>query len=204
MMINTSRHAGTFASSGGRWVTRAEAACILGRHTSWVRRREGTELHPVVGRDGWHRFDETEVFAVAPRLRRLPDSSESAATFVDAETASRVFAAFEAGKTGVDVVIEEKIHPTVVLAIRDFWWSFGGQIVLSAALVAELNQLGWPGAPDDLRDGEEVVARVRAIVDCLQERRRTACGRCESRPARLCVACAKRLIERATERAVAP
>jgi len=158
----------------------------------------------VVGRDGWHRFDETEVFALALRLRRPPDSSEHAATFVDAETASRVFAAFEAGKTGVDIVIEERIHPAVVLALRDFWWSFGGQIVLSAVLVAELNHLGWPGAPDDLRDGEEVVARVRAIVDCLQERRRTACGRCESRPARVCVACTRRLIERATQRTAAP
>jgi len=158
----------------------------------------------VVGRDGWHRFDETEVFALALRLRRPPDSSEHAATFVDAETASRVFAAFESGKTGVDIVIEEKIHPAVVLALRDFWWSFGGQIVLSAVLVAELNHLGWTGAPDDLRDGEEVVARVRALVDCLQERRRTACGRCESRPARLCVACAKRLAERANQRSVAP
>ena len=56
------------------------------RDTSWVRRPAGSELHPVVGRDGWHRSDEAEVLALALRLGQPSDSSEVAAGLVDTET----------------------------------------------------------------------------------------------------------------------
>jgi hypothetical protein len=174
-------------------MTRAEAAHLLRRHRSWVRRREGTELHPVVGRDGWHRFDETEVLALALRLGQPSDSREVAAGLVDAKTAASVFGALDRGMDGVRIVIDEGIHPVVVLRLRDLWRTFAGELVLSAALVAELNRLRWPGGPEDLRDSEELVARVRALIDCLQEQRRTACGRCEARPARLCGACVRHM-----------
>ncbi len=204
MASSTHARAGMCAPSGGRWITRAETARILGRDTSWVRRREGTELHPVVGRDGWHRFDEAEVLALALRLGQPSDSSEVAAGLVDTETAVSVFAALDRGADGVRIVIDEGIHPAVVLRLRDLWRGFGGQLVLSAALVAELNRLRWPGAPEDLRDSEELVARVRALIDCLQERRRTACGRCEARPARLCGTCVRHLRDLASRPRASP
>ena len=204
MASSTHARAGTCAAFGGPWITRAEAARVLRRHTSWVRRREGIELHPVVGRDGWHRFDEAEVFALALRLGRPPDSPEIAASLVDTETAVSVFAALDRGTDGVRIVIDEGIHLAVVLRLRDLWRTFGGQFVLSAALIAELNRLRWPGAPEDLRDSEELVARVRALVDCLQEQRRTACGRCHERPARVCTACLRHLCDRASRPRASP
>lgn len=143
------------------------------------------------------------MLALALRLGQPSDSPEIAAG-VDTETAVSVFAALDRGADGVRIVIDEGIHPAVVLRLRDLWWSFGGQLVLSAALVGELNRLRWPGGPEELRDGEELVARVRALTDCLQEQRRTACGRCEARPARLCGACVRHLRDVASRPRTSP
>jgi hypothetical protein len=48
-------------------LTRAGVAKRIGRSIATVRRLEGSELFPTVGRDGVHRFDPSEVDAVLER-----------------------------------------------------------------------------------------------------------------------------------------
>jgi hypothetical protein len=59
---------------------RSHVAKRLGKSLATVRRLEGVELHPVIGENGVHLFDETEVDEVAMRGRRGPSDNGSAAS----------------------------------------------------------------------------------------------------------------------------
>jgi hypothetical protein len=63
-------------------ITRAQVAKRLGRHISWVRRREGKELHPALV-DGVHRFDLGEVESLAVGLESERQALEASQAVTD-------------------------------------------------------------------------------------------------------------------------
>jgi hypothetical protein len=74
-------------------LTRADAAALLHCSISSVRRLEGDVPHPIVGADGVHRFDPTELARVASHR-----SSRSADGSKEGERDARVFESLEEGK----------------------------------------------------------------------------------------------------------
>ncbi|RYZ03024.1 MAG: hypothetical protein EOO73_29330 [Myxococcales bacterium] len=63
-------------------LTRAEVAKRLGRDISWVRRREGRDLHPAL-RDGINHFDPEEVEQLRARLEAEDTAARAADEVVD-------------------------------------------------------------------------------------------------------------------------
>lgn len=70
------------AQSDTLGITRAQVAKRLGRDISWVRRREGKELHPALV-DGVHRFDPAEVESLAAGLEREREALEASEAVTD-------------------------------------------------------------------------------------------------------------------------
>jgi hypothetical protein len=109
------------ADSGSLGLTRAEAAKRLGRHESWVRRREGKELHPTLV-NGVNRFALSDLDALAAKLeaeRRAFEASETATIEIH-----RMFDLhLRAPMTWCVETIAEKagVHPRVVRSMFAKW-----------------------------------------------------------------------------------
>ncbi len=56
-------------ATSGKLVKRAEAARMLGMSVSTLRRQEGRLVSPIVGPDGVHLFDESEIRSVSVTVR---------------------------------------------------------------------------------------------------------------------------------------
>lgn len=96
-------------------MTRSQAARRLGVSLSTVRRMEGAELVPVQI-DGKHLFRRTDIdlFVRAD----------------EGQLAAEAFAAFESGKSAVEVVIELRLPPEKVEALQAAWVRLSSRVVV--------------------------------------------------------------------------
>jgi hypothetical protein len=92
-------------------LTRAEVAKRLGRDISWVRRREGRDLHPAL-QDGVNHFDPEEVEQLGARLQ-----AEDAATHAADDVVDLIHRAFEQQARGARHT-EESIASQTALETR--------------------------------------------------------------------------------------
>jgi hypothetical protein len=111
----------TNANDPSAMLSRAQAAERIGASVATVRRYEGTLLHPVVDKDGTHRFDPKEVTALAATRanqalgrgairneKPVPDARTRG------EVAALVFERFEQRQSHAEIVIGLRIEPEVV------------------------------------------------------------------------------------------
>jgi len=96
--------------AGNATLSRAEAAALLGMSVASIRRREGRDLHPVVGADGAHRFDPAEVEGLALRSGRTAAPPAAALQTADADGAARL--------TVLEQRLEQVVGALNALAIR--------------------------------------------------------------------------------------
>ena len=116
-------------------LTRADAAAMLRCSISSVRRLEGDVLHPIVGADGVHRFDPTELARVAShRLARPVDGSK------EGERDAQVFEAFEEGKGLREIVTTLRLPADLVSRLHAPWLKMGSQqdMILSSERLRQL------------------------------------------------------------------
>jgi hypothetical protein len=102
-------------------LSRAQVAARIGASVATVRRYKGTLLHPVVGKDGTHRFDPKEVTALAAsRANQALDRGAIRNEKPDpdartrGEVAALVFERFEQRQSHAEIVIGLRIEPEVV------------------------------------------------------------------------------------------
>jgi hypothetical protein len=126
---------------GPALLTRAEAAALLRCSISSVRRLEGDVLHPIVGADGVHRFDPTELARVAShRSSRSVDGSK------EGERDARVFEALEEGKGLREIVTTLRLPVDLVSKLHASWQKMGSNqdMILSSERLAQLRSTGGP------------------------------------------------------------
>jgi len=99
------------------WYTRGEVAEILGCSCGTIRRFEGKKLHPVVDKNGIHRFPPAEVHAQRFHDQRMPKGPLREQPS-DGEIAAAAFHMFAAEKTRTEVVIALRITPQ---RVDDLW-----------------------------------------------------------------------------------
>lgn len=116
-------------------LTRADVAALLHCSISSVRRLEGDVLHPIVGADGVHRFDPTELARVAShRSSRSVDGSK------EGERDARVFEALEEGKGLREIVTTLRLPADLVSRLHASWLKMGSHqdMILSSDRLAQL------------------------------------------------------------------
>ncbi len=160
--------AGDAAPGHGTLVTRAEAAAIMKTSRTTVRRMEGSVLQPVVGQDGVHRFREEHVRQVVERrVRSVPAQPDT----YDGATAATVFALFDEGLNGADVVKRCQLHPLAVSAMHRQWTLLRGGFAVDAETARQIAALRWLRADSPIGSGEELLAALRRTpprecIDC--------------------------------------
>lgn len=97
-------------------LTRQDVAERLGRSKSWVRWREGIDIHPVKGDDGVVRFTLAEVDELAQRTK-VADEDPSSAGALEA----RVFERLDQGASLHQLVVELRQPAKVLRAIWEEW-----------------------------------------------------------------------------------
>lgn len=94
-----------------RALTRAQVAEILGVSVSTVRSYEGKLLFPDVDANGVHRFDPSEVYALAKERGRPIPSTPPKPTRLDGEKVARILELAKEGRSKLDICIEVRVHP---------------------------------------------------------------------------------------------
>ncbi|HKP64474.1 MAG TPA: hypothetical protein VJV78_47375 [Polyangiales bacterium] len=172
--------------SKGKLIRRAEAARLLGVSVSTLRRREGNELQPIVGPDGVHMFDESEVRSVMVTVRRTQTSTTlgSSAGHIAAE----VFSLLDAGEHPVEIVKQLKLPPDQVVALRDQWSEMRGGFIVSAREAAEFGRLARASTP---KAAASALAQLRHRLEAITEMRRGSakCCVCGDATASICEPC---------------
>lgn len=181
-------------------LTRGEAAAVLGRHESSVRRLERkSRLVAEVGADGVHRFRERHVRELAVELG--PRAMEVPPETYDAAMASEAFACFDAGTHPVEVVKQTRWDPRAVEAMHRQWVTMRGGYVVTAEEARSIASLPWLMGSRPICNGADLVKSLRASM---------AHGRCQKcaeqgidGPAEVCADCARALSVKEAERRLA-
>jgi hypothetical protein len=157
--------------SGGKLLTRAEAARVLGVSETTLRRREADGLTPIV-RGGVHFFEETLVRqAVTTQTHRRRWSAEPPS---DGGIAADVFALFAEGVAPRDIVIRLRVPPEVVSRLCEQWTALGDGFFVNAHEAKALNVDG--------------VADIRSLVMAAAAASEI-CQKCGARPSSVCSSC---------------
>jgi hypothetical protein len=165
-------------------LTRLQAARLSGFSEATIRRREGTELKPVVI-DGVHYHQETQVRSMMTVRRSWGAGSTTA---VDGGTAADVFDLLQSGVAPVDIVMRLRLPPEVVKRLHAQWAELRGTFAVSP------EDAEWLGA----KSSAEVVSRVRAREDKATKTTEYAlsatpqCSECQMNPSSVCVWCVRR------------
>lgn len=181
-------------------LTRGEAAAVLGRHESSVRRLERkSRLVAEVGTDGVHRFRERHVRNLAVELRA--HAAEAPPEAYDASMASEAFADFDAGTHPVEVVKRMRWDPRAVEAMHRQWVTMRGGYVVTAEEARAIASLPWLMGSRPICSGADLVKNLRASM---------AHGRCQrcaeqgvDSPAEVCAECTRAMSVKEAERRLA-
>jgi hypothetical protein len=182
-------------------LTRSEAAAVLGRHASSVRRFERkSRLVAELGADGVHRFREGEVRELAVELRA--QTAQDAPERYDAAMAAEAFDHFDAGVHPVDVVKKTRWDPRAVEAMHRQWVTMRGGYVVTAAVAKEIASLPWLMGARPICTGEQLLKNLRQSVP------HGPCTRCEEEGragslAEVCGECARSMSASEAERRAA-
>lgn len=173
------------ATPATKLLRRAEAARLLGMSVSTLRRREGDVLHPIVGEDGVHLFDEAHVRSVSVTLR---GREALGALERSGDTAAEVFTLLDEGVHPVDIVKRLRHSPDIVTALRGQWARMRGGFVVTADEAAELGRLARSGK---LASATAAIAALHGRVTALQQMRQgsATCAMCGDRTASICEPC---------------
>jgi hypothetical protein len=165
-------------TSSGRMLRRGEAAEILGKSVSTLRRLEQSVLPPVVDENGVHLQSERRILEYKIQCTSARGGSHS----IDGVLASAAFEQFDVGAGPVEVVKQFKVEPRVARDLHREWADMSGGFVVSGAAAAKLQRLAWMSDDIDLRSGDDLVALFEQLE-------KTDCSCCERRTARLCCQC---------------
>lgn len=165
-------------TSSGRMLRRGEAAEILGKSVSTLRRWEQSVLPPVVDENGVHLHSEQRILEYKIQLTSAQGGSHS----IDGVLASAAFEQFDAGAGPVEVVKQFKVEPRVARDLHREWADMSGGFVVSGTAAAKLQRLAWMSDDIDLRSGDDLVALFKQLE-------KTDCSCCGRRTARLCYQC---------------
>jgi hypothetical protein len=127
------------AASPDKLVNRSEAARMLGVSVSTLRRREGTELTPVVDANGVHMFEEAQVRSVMVTIRRRQCLQSLGARAGD--LAADVFEMLDNAVHPVDIVKRLRVPPDVVTTLREQWFAMRGGFSVSAEQADAIREL---------------------------------------------------------------
>ena len=162
----------------GRMLRRAEAAEILGKSVSTLRRLEKSVLPPVIDENRVHLHSEQRILEYKIQCSSARGGSHS----FDGVLASAAFEQFDAGAGPVEVVKQFKVEPRIARDIHREWADMSGGFVVSGAAAAKLQRLAWMSDDIELRSGDDLVALFNQLE-------RTDCSCCERRTPRLCYPC---------------
>lgn len=172
--------------SRGKLIRRAEAARLLGVSVSTLRRREGSELQPIVGPDGVHMFDESEVRSVMVTVRRTQTTTTSGASA--GHVAAEVFTLLDAGEHPVEIVKVLRLPPEQVIALRERWVEMRGGFTVAAAEAIELGRLARANTPKNVTTA---LAQLHHRIEATTNMRRgsTKCCVCGDATSSICDQC---------------
>ena len=176
------------ATPATKLLRRTEAARLLDMSVSTLRRREGEVLHPIVGENGVHLFDEAQVRSVSITLR---GREAIGALGGSGETAAEVFTLLDEGEHPVDIVKRLRLSPDVVTALHGQWARMRGGFVVTADEAAELSRVARSGK---LGNATAAIAALHGRVSILQQMRQgsATCAMCGDRTASICDPCVVR------------
>jgi hypothetical protein len=171
--------------ASGKLVKRAEAARMLGMSVSTLRRQEGRLVSPIVGPDGVHLFDESEIRSVSVTVRHKQAIASSGPAA--GEIAAEVFTLLDERVHPVEIVKRLQLTPQVVVDLHEQWAQMRGGLVLNSDEVRDL--AGSTRAPRAV-SGRDLVGRVRTRVDALLRLKGSpACRFCRENAACACERC---------------
>lgn len=189
-------------------ITTKEAAKILNLSQSEVTRRATEGVYgPLQDHRGWFWFDRAKLEVVSGReikanqiLEDLqPDAvaaphedakKKSHATQINGKVsyngdeAKIVFMELKTGKNIEEIVIEQSLHPHVVLAIAQTWHQIKGGVLLTREVLAAIEKMPLQGElPITTPEG-----LVKVLTSSLGG---TPCAKCLKHKARVCLDCGK-------------
>jgi hypothetical protein len=183
---NVSDEKAIVTQSRGNLLRRAEAARLLGVSVSTLRRSEGELIKPIVGPDGVHLFEESEIRSVmVTRRRRL--GSDAVAT--NGGVAADVFELLDANVHPVDIVKRLRLPPDVVITLRDQWTQMRGGFVVTKEEADMLSALTGTSVAKSGRDLVGQVSRDQDKRTQAAELATPTCRLCAQKPSCVCAAC---------------
>lgn len=142
-------------------------------------------LTPIVGDDGVHLFDETEVEAVRLTLRRASSLADDDARA--GETAANVFTLLDDGVHPVEVVKQLRLPPATVLSLHAQWDHMRGFVVTSAQGAELASATRTSHATTFASLNREMLKRMAALTRMRQGSSR--CHACRELTASICASC---------------
>jgi hypothetical protein len=165
---------------------RSEAARVLGISVSTLRRREGELIQPVIGANGVHLFEESELKAVMVTVRHRQAISSMGPSAGD--VAAEVFTLLDERMHPADIVKRLRLAPDIVTALHEQWTRMHEAFVVTRD---EAEELGMHARTRRARSAREAVAQVKARVDALVRLKGSPrCRFCGDQSACACESCA--------------
>jgi hypothetical protein len=159
-------------------VGRTEAARILGKSESTLRRLEQSALPPVV-QNGVHRHSVRQLLAYKVEHVTVEASEER----FDGAIAAAAFEQFDAGLGPADLVRALRLDPGLARDLHHEWADLRGTVVASGRAVVKLQEFWWAMEDElEIRTGDDLVRALEHISV-------THCSGCKRRRARFCAGC---------------
>jgi len=149
-------------SNSPKLLKRSEAARVLGISVSTLRRREGELIQPVIGANGVHLFEESELKTVMVTVRHRQAISSMGPSAGD--VAAEVFALLDEQMHPADLVKRLRLAPDVVMALHEQWTRMHEAFVVTKD---EAEELGMHARACRAKSARESVAQVKARVETL-------------------------------------
>jgi hypothetical protein len=141
---------------------------------------------------GWALYDDAcieklkAVPGAARRSRRLASMSKKNWRAYSEAEALAVFEEIKKGTPLTDVVLQYKIHPSLVGVIRDDYALLSRGVFLPREVMDRVNRLeGKVDGVFPITNAEDMLRLIERLVS------RGACTSCKARPRKLCVECAR-------------
>jgi hypothetical protein len=176
---------GDKTSNSPKLLKRSEAARVLGISVSTLRRREGELIQPVIGANGVHLFEESELKAVMVTVRHRQAISSMGPSAGD--VAADVFTLLDEPMHPADIVKRLRLAPDVVTALHEQWTRMHQAFVV---IKEEAEELGMHARARRATSAREAVAQVKARVETLLRLHGSPkCRFCGDRSACVCEPC---------------
>lgn len=176
-----------------RFYNKEQIAERLGVTIHEVRRRQRAGTLPPPLKKGENKellWSRTEIDSIALRRER----NRNAAVYTP-EQAALVFEAFEKGHNDIHCVVDLKVPPAAVKALKADYADLKGCLFVTSEVLKQINDMELDG-PFPLVDQDDLLIFV-------QQKAAEKCGECHKRHPTFCKACVQTALKKVSEKAQA-